>query len=321
VGCASWQTPAGADRSPHAFSIEPGETATTVSFRLQEEGLITDAEVFRLYMRYHGIDQRLAAGRFSLASNMSMPQIAEKLQQPQVEEIVVTVPEGCEEVAPAHLRIMTAGISVDGLRGARHHALGEYSFVPDGLARPRISFLTCIDYLRATPADLIGGCTWVESTRGLAPATAAGRGLSQVVTMASIVEREARLADERPIIASVYWNRVSGACSAETGGAYLQADPTAVCGRQAGRMVVEATVGRGIPADSIALQYVYPTRASAGSDCQPGFIGDTGGGGARADVILFLSCHGRRLTCFCTHSGRAPGKHRPLPTVMVRLTS
>ena len=44
--------------------------------------------------------------------------------------------------------------------------------------------------------------------------------------MASIVEREARLADERGLIASVYWNRVSGACSAETGGAYLQADPT-----------------------------------------------------------------------------------------------
>jgi UPF0755 protein len=44
--------------------------------------------------------------------------------------------------------------------------------------------------------------------------------------MASIVEREAPRADERPLVASVYWNRLSGACTKETGGAYLQADPT-----------------------------------------------------------------------------------------------
>jgi UPF0755 protein len=60
----------------------------------------------------------------------------------------------------------------------------------------------------------------------LAPARQAGRSVAQVITMASIVEREALRADERPIIASVYWNRISGACTKETGGAYLQADPT-----------------------------------------------------------------------------------------------
>ena len=48
----------------------------------------------------------------------------------------------------------------------------------------------------------------------------------QLVTLASIVEREAVQADERPIIASVYLNRLNGACVADVGGNYLQADPT-----------------------------------------------------------------------------------------------
>jgi len=55
-----------------------------------------------------------------------------------------------------------------------------------------------------------------------------GSGLSgrNLITLASIVEREAVQADERPLIAGVYLNRLNGACVVEVGGNYLQADPT-----------------------------------------------------------------------------------------------
>jgi len=232
------QTPASTDSSLRPFSIEQGETASTVSTRLQAEGLIGDADLFRLYMRYHGIDQRLAAGRFDLAPNMPMPEIAERLQRPQIEEVVVTLPEGmrAEEVADLlNVRgIMDGEAFLSMVRGgsASARALGDYPFVPDGLTSLE-GYLFPDTYrlpARASPADLIQRMLDNFGQRVtpeiLAPATAAGRGLPQVVTMASIVEREARRADERPLIASVYWNRVSGACSTETGGAYLQADPT-----------------------------------------------------------------------------------------------
>jgi peptidoglycan lytic transglycosylase G len=232
------QSPASTDDSLRPFSIELGETASTVSTRLQEEGFIGDADLFRLYMRYHGIDQRLAAGRFDLASNMPMPEIAERLQRPQVEEIVLTIPEGmrAEEVADLlNVRgIMDGEAFLSMVRGgsASARALGDYPFLPDGLASLE-GYLFPDTYrlpARASPGDLIRRMLDNFGQRVtpevLDPATAAGRGLPQVVTMASIVEREALRADERPLIASVYWNRVSGACSAETGGAYLQADPT-----------------------------------------------------------------------------------------------
>ena len=83
------------------FTIEPGETAVTIAARLLEGGIIADAELFRLYIRYHGVDARLEAGNFELRRNMTMEEVAEALQQARMEEVTVTVVPGwrAEEVA------------------------------------------------------------------------------------------------------------------------------------------------------------------------------------------------------------------------------
>ena len=231
-------TTAGTDTALRPFTVAPGETAAGVSARLLEQGLISDADLFRLYMRYNGIDRRLAAGDFEIAPSMTMPEVAERLQRARFEEIVVTVPEGMRAEEVADLLnvqgIMDGDAFLAMVRGgsATARALGEYAWLPDGLATLE-GFLFPDTYrlpARATPADLIrrmlDNFEQRVTPEVLAPAQGAGRGLEQIVTMASIVEREATRADERPTIASVYWNRASGACSNETGGAYLQADPT-----------------------------------------------------------------------------------------------
>jgi UPF0755 protein len=232
------EAPAGTDTVLRPFRISLGETAAMVSSRLQEQGLIADADLFSLYMRYYGIDHRLAAGDFELAPNMNMPQIADRLQRARFEEIVVTIPEGMRAEEVADLLnvqgIMDGDAFLSMVRGgsASARALGDYPWLSDGLTTLE-GYLFPDTYrlpAQATPADLIrrmlDNFEQKVTPEILAPATQAGRGLDQVVTMASIVEREATRADERPLIASVYWNRISGACSAETGGAYLQADPT-----------------------------------------------------------------------------------------------
>ncbi len=230
--------PAGNDSELQPFTIESGETALTVSSRLEEAGFIRDGNLFRVYMRYNGIDQRLAAGDFEISRSMSMKEIADVLQRARYEEIVFTVPEGmrAEEVADMlDVRNIMDGDSFlalvrSGSQAAQ--ALGDYPWLPAGLSTLE-GYLFPDTYrlpVPATPNDLVQrmldnfGQRVTEDV--LAPAQQAGRGLEQIIIMASIVEREAPLADERPLVASVYWNRVSGACSDQTGGAYLQADPT-----------------------------------------------------------------------------------------------
>jgi UPF0755 protein len=229
---------ASSDATLRPFKIALGETAISISERLQDQGFINDANLFRLYMRVNGLDKRLAAGDFDLAPNMTMSAIVERLQRPRMQEIVVTFPEGmrAEEVAD---QLNVQGV-MDGeaflsvVRGgaASARALGDYPFVPDG-ATILEGYLFPDTYrlpARAAPADLIQRMldNFGRRVTGDVEQAAAqkGRSLEQVINMASIVEREARRADERPLIASVYWNRLSGACSKETGGSYLQADPT-----------------------------------------------------------------------------------------------
>ncbi len=230
--------PAGNDPTVEPFTIADGETAASVSQRLQDMGMIDDGNLFRTYMRYNGIDHKLAAGDFQLARNMNMPQIAEALQQAHFEEIVLTIPEGMRTEEIADLLnvkgVMDGGSFLSLVHGgtASARALGDYPWLPEGLSTLE-GYLFPDTYRlpsKASPADLIrrmldnfGQRVTAEM---LTSAAQSGRSLAQIVTMASIVEREAVRADERPLIASVYWNRVSGVCSKETGGAYLQADPT-----------------------------------------------------------------------------------------------
>jgi UPF0755 protein len=235
---ATIDTPASTVDAPSFFTIDSGETALSVSTRLEEEGYIKDGNLFRLYMRYNGIDQKLAAGDFEISSAMSMPEIADRLQRARYEEITFTVPEGMRAEEVAELLdvkgVMDGSAFLAMVQGgsASANSLGEYDWLPPGLTTLE-GYLFPDTYrlpVPANPSDLLkrmlDNFQDKVSEETLAAARQAGRGLEQVIIMASIVEREAPRADERPLVASVYWNRASGACSRETGGAYLQADPT-----------------------------------------------------------------------------------------------
>ncbi|MDH7486034.1 MAG: endolytic transglycosylase MltG [Anaerolineae bacterium] len=227
------ETPVGIHAQPVPFFVEPGETAATIAERLQELGLISDAQLFRLYMRYTGVDAHLEAGQFELSPAMNMIEIAERLQRARADEIVVTIPEGlrAEEVA----ELLTAQGALDGerflelVRAANPAAagLGSADFLDDLPAGATLEGFLFPDTYRlpvpAEPEDLLRRML-ANFDRQVTPelrqaARAAGRSLYEVVTLASIVEREALLAEEMPVIADVYLNRLEQ-------GMFLRADPT-----------------------------------------------------------------------------------------------
>ncbi len=211
------------------FTIEQGETGSTVAARLEEMGLITDSNLFSLYMRYHKIDSKLEAGDYDLSSSMTMIEIAESLQHARVDEIVVTVPEGwrAEQIA----EMLTENEIVDGeefmalvREGGDFHLefLGDRSGGHPALE----GFLFPETYriaTKATPADFIKRMlnTFDRRFTPEMRQEAASKGLTvyQVVTLAAIVEREAVIPEERPLIASVYLNRLAADM-------LLNADPT-----------------------------------------------------------------------------------------------
>ncbi len=221
-------TPAGLPDSSLEVEVSPGQSAASVFADLEAAGIVEDPLLLRAYMRYLGLDRSIEAGDYSLRGDMSLRQIAELLQSARPPAIVLTVPEGWrrEEIATA---IEAAGLDIgaaDFLAATRVRP-AAYSFAAVLPDPPSVEgFLFPDTYhldMDATASEVV--LTMLDNFESRVGSDlrsafgANGLDLLQAVTLASIIEREAVRADERPLIASVFFNRLAA-------GMRLEADPT-----------------------------------------------------------------------------------------------
>jgi UPF0755 protein len=221
-------TPLSDNPASVSFVVDTGETAVSIASRLQEMGLISDATLFRRFLQYNGMDASLEAGEYQLRRNMNMREIAEALQHSRMQEVAITIPEGwrAEQVAD----LLTADNIMDGsvfLAAVRQGVAIDHPLLadrPNGVGYEGYLFPETYRLpAQATSEDLL--TRMLDTMEGRLPigwqslASAQGLSFYEVLTVASIVEREAVVPDERPMIASVYLNRLQK-------GMYLEADPT-----------------------------------------------------------------------------------------------
>jgi UPF0755 protein len=232
--------PTSVDDSPVRFVVEPGTPARAIGSQLQEEGLISDDLLFEAYVRVNGIASQLEAGTFILNPAMTMVEIVEILQHAEATSVTITIPEGwrleqqAEYLAAAEIfgdpaaaegyrtQAMTGDLT--GLDVSRYPFLQER---PAGSSLEGYLFPETYEVpaVGATPADVLSRQLDVFAQRVLPAyesAVASGTttlDLYTVLTIASIVEREAVIPEERPDIAGVYLNRLAQ-------GIRLEADPT-----------------------------------------------------------------------------------------------
>lgn len=226
------ETAAGSDPQQVRFVIQKGDTANDIGFNLTTQGLISDAELFRSYVRFYGIDAKLQAGTYLLSKSQTIPQIAQALTNAGANSVTVQVIEGwrAEQIAAAidanpSLSFSGADFLILVKAGAQPptdfaRAVGLPAGAPlEGFLFPDTYLLP----LDATASDLLNKMLQSFDARvtGQMRADAAKQGLTlyQAVTLASIVEREAVVPDERPLIAGVYLNRLRKPMT-------LDADPT-----------------------------------------------------------------------------------------------
>ena len=223
---------AGDDDTPVTFVIQPGETAGQVADRLEQVGLVSNGEVFRRYLQVEGLDVGLEAGTFTLRQTMSMAQIAVALQTGQLPEREVTIREGLRVEEVAIEVSLATGIPAEeflemATTGWRQTDLISYPFLSSLPPGATLEGFLLPDTYRvledATAYDIVARllATFSERVTLEMQLAAANRGLTvyEMITLASIVEREAVLDAERPIIAGVYYNRLEY-------GWLLNADPT-----------------------------------------------------------------------------------------------
>lgn len=221
-------TPAGSSEPVVIFNIMSGESVTRLGQRLQREGLITDGRRFRLVARIRGDDKRLKAGEYLLTAAMPPLHLLDVFVNGDVYLHVLTVPEGytmvqiadeinCLELTDIQgfltLAKDPAVVASFGLEGK---TLEGYLFpdtyhFPKGVS-PQTMITRMVERFREQFSE-----PWYQRAREM------GLSLLQVVTLASIIEKETGAPSERPLISSVFHNRLKK-------GMRLESDPTVIYG-------------------------------------------------------------------------------------------
>jgi peptidoglycan lytic transglycosylase G len=216
----------GRTSAPTRVMIPPGATFRAAAESLASAGVITSPRLFRIYAKLTHEDRAIKPGTYVLPRGSSWGSTLDALTQGQGLVHTVTVPEGWEvaEIEPALTRSL--GVPSDSVAAAvRDRALLGEVGAPDGTETLEgYLFPDTYTFPDGTTARAAIGTMVREFEHAWRPEwtghlDSLGLTRHEVVTLASIVEKEARVDSERPMIAAVYLNRLRRRMP-------LQADPT-----------------------------------------------------------------------------------------------
>jgi UPF0755 protein len=217
--------PATADGAPRTVMIEPGSGVQRIATALETAGAVPDAFAFRMAVRATGTGPRLKAGEYAIPSGASLKDIIDQLVEGRAVLHALTIPEGL--TSAMILRLVEASDVLEGPMPESAPAEGvllpdTYMFQRGETRQQMISRM--IKAQQELMAEL-----WPRRQPGLPIETQ-----EEAIILASIVEKETGLAEERPMVASVFTNRLRK-------GMRLESDPTIIYGLTKGE-----PLGRGL---------------------------------------------------------------------------
>lgn len=249
--------PAGQGQQVMVIVVPPGTPLSRMARQLEDGRIIASARHFTLYGRLKGAQSRLQAGAYQVSDGLPPAEILRKMMAGEVYVERFAVPEGYSIYQLAELlegRSIMAGREF--LAACLDRALlAEFGITADSAE----------GYLFPSTYDLPPGMGPQETVRLMLrtffkvyderfahrPAPA-GLTRHQLVTLASLVEKEARVPSERPLIASVFLNRLARRMP-------LQSDPTSVYGiRPFAGTVTAADVRRRTPYNTYLIRGLPP---------------------------------------------------------------
>ena len=214
----------GSDGAPVRVTVPLGASMKSAADSLASAGVIGSAKAFRLYAKLRRGDRGIRAGTYELRKDASWSSVLASLKSGKGIVNTVMVPEGFSLAQTEAILASKLSLPIDSIRAAtRDSALLHRLRVsrPDleGYLFPDTYFFPPGTTARAAVQAMARRFEqqWKPEWTARLDTFAISR--HEVVTLASIVEKEAKLPQERPIIASVYWNRLRK-------GMLLQADPT-----------------------------------------------------------------------------------------------
>ena len=204
--------------------VPRGATLRVAAESLEKAGVVNNATTFRLYGMLRGSDRSIRAGTYVFKRPVSWGEVLDDLRGGKGLEHAITIPEGWSllQIVPQLARVLE--VPVDSVQAAVRdtallHALDiptptlEGYLFPDTYVFPDGTTARAAVRVMVDRFQRVWQPEWNQRLQALAMSR------HDAMALASIVEKEARLSEERPVIAAVYLNRLRS-------GMLLQADPT-----------------------------------------------------------------------------------------------
>ncbi len=219
--------PPGEDAAPIAISIPRGASLSEIARTLEDAGVVRDARVFAGLARFREQAGELRAGEYAIPGNLPAEDVLAWIAEGRVVTHPLAIPEGLTAVEIA-ARVDAAGLAETEafLAAVRDPAfaaeLGVEGETLEGYLFPETYQIARGLGARAVARVMVEH--FLAVWRELAPeAEAQGFSMRELVTLASIVEKETGVAAERPLVAAVFRNRLER-------GWRLETDPTVIYG-------------------------------------------------------------------------------------------
>ena len=208
--------PGGGPGEKVIVDVVPGTSVVGVARRLEAEGVITSARIFRVYLKVKGGPATVQAGEYELRRNLSMGAARAALRRgPSIKFDKLTIPEGLtlDQIAdrvgalPGRNRDRFLATARSGVVRSKWQPPGHTNL--EGLLFPDTYLVTDKEDDTALLRRLVGRFDDVADEVGLGSgAGPAGLRPYQLIVAASLVESEAKVPEDRPLIASVITNRL-----------------------------------------------------------------------------------------------------------------
>ena len=228
---------------PVVVEMPKGGNITALAKNLQKEGIVKYSLWVRLVSRLHGYDRRLKAGEYQLVAGMSLMDVLDKVSSGKVVLHRLTLPEG---LTTAQMLKLIENDNM--LSGEITEPVKEGEMLPETYTFHKNASRN--DVIRQAKSALQKALekAWNGRAENL-PLNSP----DELLTLASIIEKETSVTSERGKIASVFINRLNK-------GMLLQADPTVIYAITAGK----SDLGRSLKRSDLAIDSPYNTYKYAG---------------------------------------------------------
>jgi UPF0755 protein len=220
-GWTAWQIYAPLTPPPStSLLLHSGLSTRQIAAQLKRAGVIRSAIVFRLWHRLH-TKPTLKAGEYMFENPASLTEVHNRIARGDIYFHVVTIPEGYTmfDIAKA-MAGAGLGSAQDFLEIARTRTPWIADLAPEAKSLEGYLFPNTYQFTRTqSPEEMVG--EMVHQFREVAQKVGLNADVHRVVTLASIVEKETAAPEERPLIASVYTNRLAHRMA-------LDADPSVI---------------------------------------------------------------------------------------------